>query len=747
MSYEFTKIVPDHDEDMQFYQHFRRVFGEDANALAIGLKDSSLYELSKFEAYRQLGEEIKKVEGAKEVISLANLQYLAKDTLEKRFILVPLFKNSPSSQVELDSLLAFASQLKFFENKLLNPLNGATLMIVSLDQKLIQSEKRVEIIENIRAKAAAFTQKTNIAVHFTGLPYIRTAISTMVKKELNQFLVLSLIVSATVMFLFFRSPLPILYALFMIGMVIVWTLGTLGWLGYKITLLSGLLPPILTTIGIPNCIYMINKYQQEYLNTGNKEKAIIGMVQKIGIVTFLTNTTTAIGFVVLLLTDVDIMKEFGTVAALNIMGLYLISIFFLPAALSYLPAPSERSVRHLSSRGVRWFLAQLDFLVTRHRLMIYGIVIVVLGISYYGMTLIKANSFMLDDVPENNHVKKDLLFFEEHFKGVMPLEIIVDTGKEKGVRKRSNLEKIEELEERLLKVPHLTPAVSLVDFLKAANQAYFGHQPEDYRLPTKREEPFIYNYLKQNQKSDSLDITKTFVDTTGRMLRISMKVADLGSISMDTLLSRHIQPAIDSTFAQTDIRAKATGSTLLFIKGNSFLITNLKQSMLLAFFLIALVIGTLFRNLRIIVISIIPNLLPLILTAGFMGFFGIPLKPSTALIFSITFGIAVDDSIHYLAKYYQDLIRCNFNVKRAVRMSIYETGPSMIYTSVVLFFGFIILSLSDFGGTIALGLLTSVTLLVAMFTNLLLLPSLLISFHRPNPKEIKEEQDLLQLKE
>ncbi|MCS6833140.1 MAG: MMPL family transporter, partial [Flammeovirgaceae bacterium] len=433
MSYEFTKIVPDHDEDMQFYQHFRRVFGEDANALAIGLKDSSLYELSKFEAYRQLGEEIKKVEGAREVISLANLQYLAKDTLEKRFILVPLFKNSPSSQVELDSLLAFASQLKFFENKLLNPLNGATLMIVSLDQKLIQSEKRVEIIENIREKAAAFTQKTNIAVHFTGLPYIRTAISTMVKKELNQFLVLSLIVSATVMFLFFRSPLPILYALFMIGMVIVWTLGTLGWLGYKITLLSGLLPPILTTIGIPNCIYMINKYQQEYLNTGNKEKAIIGMVQKIGIVTFLTNTTTAIGFVVLLLTDVDIMKEFGTVAALNIMGLYLISIFFLPAALSYLPAPSERSVRHLSSRGVRWFLAQLDFLVTRHRFMIYGIVIVVLGISYYGMTLIKANSFMLDDVPENNHVKKDLLFFEEHFKGVVPLEIIVDTGKEKGV--------------------------------------------------------------------------------------------------------------------------------------------------------------------------------------------------------------------------------------------------------------------------------------------------------------------------
>jgi hypothetical protein len=743
MSYEFTKIVPEDDPDMVFYQNLKKTFGDDANALALGIKDNALYQLKNFEEFKKLGDEIKKVEGAKEVISLANLQYLAKDTANKKFTVLPLFQNNPQTQQELDSILFFANQIKFFENKIFNPTTGATLMIVSLDQSLIQSEKRVEIVENIRDKALQFTKKTNIEVHFTGLPYIRTIVSSMVKKELNQFLVLSLVVTAIVMFLFFRNITPVFYSLLIIGIIIIWTIGCLGLLEYKITALSGLLPPIMTVIGIPNCIYMINKYQQEYLHFHHKEKAIISMVKKIGIVTFMTNSTTAIGFIVLLMTDVDIMQEFGIVASINIMALYLISIFFIPAILSYLPTPSEKSVKHLSAKGILWILLKLEWLIIHQRKLVYLLVTILVSVSYYGMTQIKANSYMLDDVPEDNHVKKDLIFFEENFKGVMPLEIVVDTGKEKGMRKRSNLEKVEELEDRLLNVPNITPAVSMVDFLKAANQAYFGNSPLDYRLPSKREEPFIYNYLKQNQKGDSADISKTFVDSTGRYLRVSMKVADLGSLRIDTLLKKHIQPAIDCTFTNTELKAKATGSTLLFIKGNDFLITNLKQSMLLAFVLIALIIGSLFRNVRIVIISLIPNLIPLIFTAGFMGFFNIPLKPSTALIFSITFGIAVDDSIHYLAKYYQDLIKCKFDVGKAVRMSLKETGTSMMYTSIVLFFGFVIFAASNFGGTVALGILTSITLLIAMFTNLIVLPCLLLTFDKPNPREVKEEQDLL----
>ncbi|GAB4342249.1 MAG: MMPL family transporter [Flammeovirgaceae bacterium] len=743
MSYEFTKIVPENDPDMIFYQNLKKTFGDDANALALGIKDSALYQIKNFEEFRKLGESIKKVEGAKEVVSLANLQYLLKDTTNKKFIITSLFEKTPQSQSELDSILNFASQIKFFENKILNPNNGATLMIVSLDQKLIQSEKRIEIVENIRKKAFEFTKKTNIEVHFTGLPYIRTIISSMVKKELNEFLILSLVVTAIVMFLFFRNITPVFYSLLIIGIVIVWTIGCLGLFEYKITALSGLLPPIMTVIGIPNCIYMINKYQQEYLHYYQKEKAIISMVKKIGIVTLMTNSTTAIGFIVLLMTNVDIMQEFGIVASINIMALYVISIIFIPALLSYLPAPSEKSVKHLSSKGILWILLKLEWIVVYKRKLVYTIVILLVGISYYGMTQIKANSYMLDDVPEDNHVKKDLIFFEENFKGVMPLEIVVDTGKEKGIRKRSNLEKVEELEERLSRVPNITPTVSMVDFLKAANQAYFGNSPSDYRLPSKREELFIYNYLKNNQKEDSINVFKNLVDSTGRYLRVSMKVADLGSLRMDTLLKKHIQPAIDCTFVNTELNAKATGSTLLFIKGNDFLITNLKQSMILAFVLIALIIGSLFRNVRIVIISLIPNLIPLIFTAGFMGFFDIPLKPSTALIFSITFGIAVDDSIHYLAKYYQDLIKCKFDVEKSVRMSLKETGASMMYTSIVLFFGFVIFAASNFGGTVALGVLTSITLLIAMFINLIVLPSLLLTFDKPNPREIKEEQELL----
>jgi predicted RND superfamily exporter protein len=355
------------------------------------------------------------------------------------------------------------------------------------------------------------------------------------------------------------------------------------------------------------------------------------------------------------------------------------------------------------------------------------------------MTRIEAVSYIVDDLPDESSIVQDMAFFEQNFKGVMPLEIIIDTGKEQGVRKPENLQKVNELEIFLKELPHVSPPVSIVSFLKAANQAYFNGNPASYQLPGKREAAFVQRYIKG--KGDVSDLGNSFLDSTGQLMRISLKVADLGSVRMDSLISHQISPKIDELFDGTDLSARITGSTLLFIKGNSYLIDNMKNSLMLAIVIIGCIIGVLFKNIRIMLITIASNLLPLILTAGMMGYFGIPLKPSTALIFSIAFGIAVDDSIHFLAKYRQELKSRNYDILESIRLSIQETGLSMIYTSIVLFGGFIIFVGSDFGGTVALGLLTSATLLVAMTTNLVLLPSLLISFARGREDAATDDDD------
>src|SRR5690606_11122921 len=283
----------------------------------------------------------------------------------------------------------------------------------------------------------------------------------------------------------------------------------------------------------------------------------------------------------------------------------------------------------------------------------------------------------------------------------------------------------EQIQDSLEKVSR---PVSIVSFVNADKQAFYNNNPARYSLPDNRERNFILRYLKG--QSDASGLFNSFVDSTLQTMRISLQIADIGSAKMDSLIAQVIQPKIDTLFTGTDISVRITGTTPLFIKGNSFLIANLKGSLLLAFGLISLTMGFLFTNVRMILIALIPNIIPMMITASLMGYFGVPLKPSTVLIFSIAFGISVDYSIHFLAKYRQELHAKRFFVPVAVSATILEVGKSIVYTSIVLLAGFIIFAFSSFGGTIALGVLTSITLGISMCTNLILLPALIMTFDR-----------------
>lgn len=738
MSYDFARTVPLDDPDMIDLNKFRAQFGEDGNVIAVGVKDSSLYQLKNFEAYRQLTRDIKKIPGVKEAISLPVLPIMLKDTANRKFYSHRIFPDTIASQAELDSLLTIALNQKIYSNQLLNPTNGAAMMAVSVPKEVMNSSKREAVAQALQDAGKKFEEETSIKIHYAGLPFIRTLVANAVKKEMQIFLYASMLVTGLIMFAFFRSFKAVLFSMIIIGIVVIWTLGTLALLEFKITLLSGLIPPVIVTLGITNAIYLLNKYHLEFAKTKNKLDAIRVVVRKMGLATFLTNLTVAIGFLTLLSTDVIILREFGIVAGVNIMALFFVSLIMIPGIFSWLPIPTEKHLRHLNFPVMKGFLYLIDIFVHRHRSLIYVGSLILALVSMYGIFQLQSLSFMVDDIPEKSQIKQDLKFVETNFNGIMPLEFVIEfhTKKRRPIFDIKNLNKVAEFESFLDSIPEMSTPLSVVSGVKTIKQAFYNNNPERYQLPASREEgAFILRYLQG--QTDNSGLFNSFVDSTFSKMRISTRIADIGSTRLDSLVQA-IEPRMKSIFVSNEkdsILTSITGSTKLFIKGNKFLIDNLRESLLLAFLLITLSMAILFANVRMIIISLLPNLLALMITAGLMGYFNIPLKPSTALIFSITFGISVDNSIRFLAKYRQEILSNNFYIPRAVSESIMETGKSIMYTSIVLFAGFIIFAFSSFGGTIALGLLTSITLVISMFTNLILLPALIMTFDRPKGRK------------
>lgn len=738
MSYDFARTVPLDDPDNIMLRKFREQFGEDGNVIAVGFRDSSIYRQKNFEAYRDFARTVKQISGVSEVIALPLLKVGLKDTENSRFYLANIFPETIRSEAQFDSLMGVVRDQKLYMGQLVNASNGATMMIISVNKDVMNSPLREPLTASLLEAAGIFQKNTGIEPHFAGLPFIRTVVTSQVKREMKIFLIASVVITGVIMFIFFRSSRAVIFSMIIIGIVVIWTMGTLALFGYKITLLTGLIPPVIVTIGITNAIYLLNKYHLEFARSKDKLKAIATVVNKMGLATFLTNLTVAIGFLTLLSTDILVLREFGIVAGLNIMALFFVSLVMIPSIFSWLPTPTERHLRHLNFSKMGKFLKMIDSMVTHQRPAIYAASIALALLSAYGIWQLRSVSFMVDDVPEDSTVKKDLQFFEANFSGIMPLEMVVEfqSKRRRPLLEIKNLRMVEQFEDFLDSIPEVSKPVSLISFVKASKQIFYNNNPERYSLPSQNERAFILRYMQG--QTDNSGLFKSFVDSTFSKLRISAQMADIGSERMDSLVNFVIEPKMKSIFvadANDTIVTSITGTTKLFIKGNKFLIANLKESLLLAFLLITLSMVALFANVRMIIISLIPNLLALMITAGIMGYFDIPLKASTALIFSITFGISVDNSIRFLAKYRQEILSNNFRIPLAVTDSILETGKSIIYTSIVLFAGFIIFAFSDFGGTIALGVLTSTTLVISMFTNLILLPALILTFDKPKKQK------------
>ncbi len=752
MSYEMARMLPKDNEVTLEYEDFKKQFGQDGSVIFVAIEDDDLFNIDHFNKWYDLSYELLEFDGVQEIISVARIYNLTRNDSLKKFDFSNIVPEKPTSQPELDSIKDVIYSLGLYDGLLFNKETGVSLMMITLTKEILNTKARIPLIKNIKEQIDGFGEEFNLDIKYSGLPYIRTVTSKKVQDELLLFVVLSLVIASVLLFILFRTGRAVLFAMIVVIIAVVWVLGTISLFGYKITILTGILPPLLIVIGVENSIFLLNKYLSEYREHGNKIKALSRMISRIGNANLLTNATTATGFAAFIITSNELLIEFGIIASINILVTYLLSLFLLPILFSFFPVPSQKHMKHLEKGPISKIVDRVIAIVINKRPVIYVITITAVVGGLIGITMLKTTGNVVDDISKKDKLYKDMIFLEKNFKGVMPLEITINTHKNRGILRLSTLRKINQLQDTLATYPEFSKPLSVVEVVKSAKQAFYRGNPKMYEMPNNQEKNFIMSYVPElsGGKEKKSSILDSFVDSTFSTTRVSIQMANIGTNDIERILS-DLKPKIDSIFPPDKFEIHLTGTSVVFLKGTNYLVKNLFMSLALALVVITLLMALIFSSARMILISLVPNLIPQLMTAGMMGYFDISIKPSTILIFSIALGISVDNTIHFLSRYRLQLKHNNWKIRESVLGALKETAYSMIYSAIVLFFGFYIFTLSSFGGTEALGYLVSFTLVIALLSNLFVLPSLLLmldklaltkSFKEPMMIVFDEEEDI-----
>lgn len=737
-----ANLLPNDHKDNIAYADFLKKFGEEGNVIIFAVKSSDVFKPTTFKAWNDMMASIAKNKEVDGVLSFNEIQNLVKNDSLQTFQLKPFIdQNKVADAAYLNTKKQdLLNKMPFYESLLFNKKSGIVRSVIYLKKDIVNKPERKEFVLNKLIPAIdTFKETTKTDIKVSGMPYIRTLNAKAIIGEIGLFIGATLLVTSLIFYFFFRSFRTTLMALFVVMIGVMWSFGFLGLLRYEITVLTALVPSLIVIIGIPNCIFLTNKYHQETRIHGNRAKGLQRVLTKVGTATFITNVTTAVGFATFIITDNKLLQEFGIVTSINIMALFVLSLFVIPIFFSFMPLPKEKHLEHLE-RGYlvnfrNWIIDQVKY----HNVKVYTFSLGILILGIIGVYKMKVSGSILEDMPKRTPFFEDIRFFEKEFKGVLPVEILIDTKRKKGVMKISTLKKMDELQAEIEAIPELSKPISIVNLVKFSKQAYYNGNPAFYDLPNSQEQAFILPFLKNSSKDSKNNPLKSYVDDSGRYARISTFMKE---VSQDEMIKveEKLQDRIHKLFPKERFTVTITGKALLFQKGTNYLLENLIESLIFALALTAALIFFLFRSVKMIFVALIPNLLPLLATAGLMGYLGIPIKPSTILVFGIAFGLSVDDTIRFLAQYRQELVRNHWKIKKSIFATLEEEGPSMFYTSFVLLFGFSVFTLSEFGGTVALGGLVSITLLFGMLTNLILLPSLVLSLNRSlaNQQELKE---------
>ena len=803
-------LLPKNADAKKDYDRFKELFGEDGGTLVIAVETDSLYTEKNFLKWKELSDSILGFDGVESVVSEATLYGITADKEEQKFKVHPVFADTRFQDKSIDSIENEIKNNPLYKRMLYNgkKVGNVSLMMIKIDESFISDKKKANVILEIENVAESYKKYFGIP-KYAGLPHLRVVIGKQIMKEMYIFIGLLILVTSLLIYLFFRSLRVVFICNVVVAIAVIWSMGMIGALNFNITIIMALNPPLMIVIGIPNCIFLITKFHQEFLQHGNKVKALTRVIKKIGTATFLTNFTTALGFLTFVTTNSPKLMEFGVCAAINIILVFVISISILPIFLSFSNPPKEKHLKHLERKLAVGLLNNLINITVNHRKWVYVATVLVLALSILGMMQIKATGNLTGDLPQDHQISKDFHFIQDNFGGSIPFEIMIDYKEKSRLAKSSTLRRIDAIENQYKNDTLFSKFISYIDFLKTANMVYHDNDSSQFKLVTKKRKlatlkRYLDNSIEVNSGGSGVALNE-LLDTANRVLRIRSQMKDIGSFDVadkveimraeiDSILNPD-KKEIERFYASYDSKGKTayvdsilftygpvynsltkilangdadkqfefdsdqerikqyynkpdfkenlraaidneyfdltmTGTSIVASNGTKYMVINLFTSLLFAILAISILMAILFRSWRMVMVSLVPNFIPLLFTAGIMGWFGIPLKPSTLLVFSIAFGISVDDTIHYLAKYRQELNSKQWDLKECVIMAIREAGLGMFYTSIVLFCGFSMFSFSQFGGTKALGLLISLTLLVAMITNLLILPTLLLSLER-----------------
>ena len=729
MGHNLANTLPENDSTMVVYRQFLDKYGADGRAIFIGMCDEQLFDLEHFQDYYDLNEKIRAIDGVTECLSVTRVYNIVKNDSVKKFNLVQVVNRRPETQAEVDSIREVIENLAMYEGLLFNSEKHSTMMLVTLDEVHANKSVRKCLVDDLTTILNAYSSAHGIEMHVSGMPYIREITTQKMVKEIVGFTALSILVAGLILFLFFRSWRPLVSVVSIVLLSVIYMFGIMVLLGYEVTILTGVLPPLLIIIGVENSIFMLNKYHREYDVCHDKMQALKNVIVRIGPANLLTNMTTAVSFASFIITRNALLVPFGILASICIMLTYVLTMVLLPTFFSYQKKPEGKSVNYMNSPQINYIMDKISSFVLSKKRIIYAVLVALLIVCGIGAVRISTSGRVVDDIAKSDKLYKDIMFFEENVGGVMPFEISIDTHKPKGIMNAAFVRKVQQLEDTLALYPEFSEPLSIAEVVKFARQGFYNGKRDQFKIPSNNEFGFIMKYMPETKGGEMPDIVTQYMDKEMQCTRVSVQMANVTTPEIDAI-SKSLRPKIDKIFPKDKYDVVMTGSAMVTLQGTNYLIVNLSHSLLLAFIVIALLMAVTFHKFKMVVISLVPNIIPLLFTAGVMGYCGIPLKMSTILVFSVALGISVDNTIHYLARYRLQMKVNNNDIKKSVMAAILETGPSMIYSASILICGFLIFSFSSFGGTKIVGFLVPFTLLIALITNILVLPALVLTFYR-----------------
>lgn len=729
MGHDLANTLPETDSTMVVYRQFLDKYGPDGRAIFVGMCDEKLFDLDHFQDYCDLNEKIREIPGVTECLSVTRVYNLVKNDSVKKFQLQQVVSRRPESQAEVDSIKEVIENLAMYDGLLFNSEKHSTMMLITLDDEHANLAVRRELTDALTLLLNEYSNAHNVEIHISGMPYIREMTTQKMVKEIVGFTALSILVAGLILFLFFRSWRPLVSVVAIVLLSVIYMFGIMALLDFDVTILTGVLPPLLIIIGVENSIFMLNKYHREYDACHDKMQALKNVIVRIGPANFLTNTTTAVSFASFIITRNGLLVPFGILASVCIMLTYVMTMVLLPTFFSYQKKPEGKLVNYMNNPRINYIMDKVSVFVLSKKRYVYAVLAVLLTVCVIGALRISTSGRVVDDIAKSDKLYKDIMFFEENVGGVMPFEISIDTRKPKGIMNAAFVRKVQQLEDTLALYPEFSEPLSIAEVVKFARQGFYNGKRDQFKIPSNNEFGFIMKYMPETKGGEMPNIVTQYMDKEMQCTRVSVQMANVTTPKIDSI-SRSLKPQIDKIFPKEKYDVVMTGSAMVTLQGTNYLIVNLSHSLLLAFIVIALLMTITFHKFKMVVISLIPNLIPLLFTAGVMGYCGIPLKMSTILVFSIALGISVDNTIHYLARYRLQMKMNNYDIKKSVMAAILETGPSMIYSASILICGFLIFAFSSFGGTKIVGFLVPFTLLIALITNILVLPALVLTFYR-----------------